>query len=101
MHNISISSPVYFNNVESVIIKHLFETLSDNVFHSSSLKLIDLPDTITQIVNYCFYQCSSLNSLDIPENVKTINSCCFHTSSLKSIKLYQSVSFSGSRFFDG
>ena len=61
---------------------------------------IQIPNTVTSIGNYTFYQCRIINSLSIPGSVTSIGSSAFEDcSGLTSISLaYGNVSIGGSAF---
>ena len=52
---------------------------------------IVIPDGITKINDYAFYNCSTLNSVVIPESVTSIGYLAFYCSSLKSVTIPESV----------
>ena len=61
-----------------------------------------IPDDVTSIEDYAFYECTSLKSIYIPNSVKSIGKCAFeecHT--LTSIHIPDSVSTIGERSFYG
>lgn len=68
--------------------------LRDNAFYEcSSLRHIDLPDTVRKIGHHCFYACSSLESITIPAAVSEIGMGSFcGCASLRSANLPDSFS---------
>lgn len=60
----STSNPIYF-------AKHLYSN------ESTEIKELVIPNNITSISNYAFYNCSGLNSISIPLSVKTVGSSAF------------------------
>ena len=68
-------------------------SIGDNAFNGhSSLKSIDIPDTVISIGNYAFNYCSSLYSVTIGNNVTSIGEYAFgFCSSLVSITIPSSV----------
>ena len=71
-------------------------TLSDNkkykikdyAFYRSNIKSISIPDCVTSIGNYAFYNCTSLTSITIPNSVTSIGTYAFYyCTSLTNIKL--------------
>ena len=61
--------------------------LSDSVFSSSGLQLVNLPQdsTLKKIGLKAFQDCSILRSIQIPSSVLELGEHCFHSSGLKSI----------------
>ena len=61
-----------------------------------------LPDHITQIYNYAFFDCNSLTSIIIPDGVTSIDSYAFaNCSSLTSVTIPDSVTSIGGCAFEG
>jgi hypothetical protein len=52
---------------------------------------VRLPSELTEIGMSVFYGCSSLKTLDIPETVTAIGSCAFQSSGLESIVIPSNV----------
>ena len=66
--------------------------------YALALSSVRLPSELTEIGMSVFYGCSSLKSIDIPETVTTIGSCAFQSSGLESIVIpsnVTTVSFQG------
>ena len=64
-------------NLETIIFKKNITEISDEAFlNCTSLKNIDLPETIVKINSYAFYG-SGLLSIKIPEKVTEIGECAF------------------------
>ena len=65
-------------------------------------KQYDIPNSVTSIGGYAFYNCSSLTSINIPEGVTSIGACAFRgCSSLTSIEIPESVTFINGTAFNG
>ncbi|MBP3871784.1 MAG: leucine-rich repeat domain-containing protein [Faecalicoccus sp.] len=61
---------------------------------------VTIPDTVTKIGNYAFYQCENLTSIDLPEIVTSIGSSAFYQcNGLKNVVLPNSVSTIGTSAF--
>ena len=74
----------------------------DAFSYSTSLKSIELPDSLTTIGVGAFYECTSLKSIVIPEGVTTIGDAVFYgCTSLKSIVIPEGVTtIGGNAFYD-
>ena len=74
---------------------------SNNLFINGE-ELIDLviPETITEIGNYCFQNCESIRSLVIPNSIDSIGvSAFFHCTNITSLNVPNSVSYVGEAAF--
>ncbi len=82
-----------YSSVTSVVIPDSVTNIGDYAFcQCSSLLNINIPDGVTNIGDYAFGYCSSLESITIPESVKMIGSFAFgKCSSLKSVSIPDSV----------
>lgn len=49
--------------------------------YNTAFKTVELPESLTYLGSYTFYECSNLSSIDIPPSVTEIGSFCFATSS--------------------
>ena len=64
--------------IPDTIEGHPVTEIRDNSFYNcSTLKQIQLPDTLTLIGHHCFYGCTSLEGIDLPESVSEIGMGCF------------------------
>ncbi|SEK89046.1 Leucine rich repeat-containing protein [Ruminococcus sp. YRD2003] len=69
--------PVYIDIPETIEGCQVVE-LRDNAFYEcSTLRHIDLPDTLIKIGHHCFYACSALEEINVPESVTDIGMGCF------------------------
>lgn len=76
--------------------------ISSYAFQNCSLKYITLPESITTIGDYAFFNCPNLSSIFIPESVTAIGTYAFRNcSSLKSFHIPKSVTKIGSGAFYG
>ena len=67
-------------------------SLLDNAFQLSNQKEYLLPNNITVIPQYCFYNCVYLEDFTIPDTVTDINQDAFVNTSLKKIYIPKNVS---------
>lgn len=64
--------------IPGTIEGHPVTEIRDNAFYNcSTLKQIQLPESLTFIGHHCFYGCTSLEGIDLPENVSEIGMGCF------------------------
>ncbi|MBO7472964.1 MAG: leucine-rich repeat domain-containing protein [Ruminococcus sp.] len=69
--------PVYIDIPETIEGCQVVE-IRDNAFYEcSTLKHIDLPETIQKIGHHSFYACSALEDISIPDSVTDIGMGCF------------------------
>ncbi|MCD8090748.1 MAG: leucine-rich repeat domain-containing protein [Clostridiales bacterium] len=65
-------------NLETVTIADGIETIGEGMFmNCSSLKTIDLPDSVTAVESYAFKNCASLAEMTLGDNVLTIGKGAF------------------------
>ena len=69
-------------------------------FNCDSIKSVKIPDSVTSIGEWAFYKCSSLASIEIPDSVTSIGDYAFYEcSSLISVNIPDSVTRIGDRAF--
>ena len=72
-------------------------SIEEGAFRQSGLSEIVMPDSLTEIGNYAFYECTGLTSVIIPDGVKSIGERVFmKCSSLKTMTIPASVVAIGS-----
>lgn len=109
--NIIIPATVHFKDKEYIVTKIMSNfgswissfTYNDTTqyFDSPCSFSIVLPDTITEIESYAFYQCNIV-SINIPKNVTKINDYCFYNCfELRDISLSESLLEIGDYAFYG
>lgn len=64
-----------------------------------TLKSVVLPDDMTMICNYSFYNCSALESVVLPANLQTIGAQAFQATKLKEVTIPASVTNIKSKAF--
>lgn len=71
------------------------------LYHSSIDSLV-IPDSVTSIGDYAFFDCNNLTSIEIPNSVTSIGSSAFgDCNSLTNIKIPNSVTSIGDNTFSG
>ena len=86
---------IYLNGelLENVVIPESITKLKDYVFYNAGcIKSVTIPDSITTIGNYAFHLCSSLTSVTIPNSVTSIGKEAFRSCyALTSVTIPNSV----------
>ena len=98
---IETSSNTLTHGCSATIIPESVTSIGDFAFYDcESLTSITIPASVTNIGNYAFYDCESLTSITIPEGVTSIGSSAFYgCSSLASITIPESVTNIGNSAF--
>lgn len=87
---------IKFNNTYSNPLNYAH----DLYLNGELLKELIIPNSITEIKNYTFYNCSSLTSVVIGNNITSIGTCAFdYCSNLVSVDISRSVTTIGERVF--
>ena len=91
----------YSSYITSVTLPEGLTSVCDYAFYNcEGLTSITIPDAVTSIGSYAFYNCSSLTSITIPDAVTTIGLRAFYNcSSLTSITIPDAVTTIGSWAF--
>ena len=90
----AVTVPTKLGNCDVVAI-------GSNAFNAcSSVKSVVLPETVTSIGAYSFYDCS-MASINIPEAVTTIGSYAFFSTNIKTLTIPKNVTSIGSGVVDG
>ena len=90
----AISKPLVLINesgeeIKNFVIPNDITDIGDYTFYNcSGLTSLTIPNSVTSIGDYTFYNCSGLTSLTIPNSVTTIGNCAFSgCSGLTSVKV--------------
>ena len=102
---LSYADNLYLNNqlVTNLVIPNTITTIGKYAFYNcSSLTSITIPNSVTTIGDSAFRGCSGLTSIEIPNSVTTIGDYAFRgCSSLTSITIPNSVTTIGYSAFNG
>lgn len=82
------------SNLQNVYFESgsIINKIGDNVFQNcSSLRSINLPDTVQEIGEYAFNQCYMLHSFTIPSSVSVISDSAFKKCGLRDITIPSTV----------
>ena len=89
------------SSLKSVEIPNSVTEIGNLAFACTSLKSIELPDSVTEIGEYAFSRCTSLKSIEIPDSVTEIGDGAFsRCTSLKSIEIPSLVTEIGNCVFE-
>lgn len=87
--------------VEVIILAKAITNLGNNVFESTRIRAINLPNSILTIGDRVFSQCRSLTNIKLPNTITTIQLEAFNRCSLlKNITIPASVTSIGLRAFE-
>lgn len=76
------------NGIESVVVPEGVTSIGERAFWASTIKSIDLPDSLTFIGSEALSCCNNLEEVELPDNVSTIEFCLFSCNdNLKRVKL--------------
>ena len=97
--DIHYSSPFSWNeNIKRVVVSEGVTSIADNLFKNdggeiqSNIISVTLPDTVTSIGAYAFYNCTNLAEINIPDSVTSIGAAAFFgCKSLTEIKIPEGV----------
>ena len=93
----SIGGSAFFNsrNIREIILPDGIEILSEQAFYNSSLRRINLPESLKSIHELCFGGCQYLDNLYLPKGLKSIGFGAMELcTSLKTILLPDSIGYS-------
>ncbi len=63
--------------LEEVVFNEGLETVGDYAFRNSSIKSLNLPDSLVKIGSYCFYK-TKISTLNLPENLRRADKYAFY-----------------------
>ncbi len=81
--------PFYGAPLETITFEEGIEKIADNLFRSSNINTIDIPDTVKEIGAAAFSNCKKLEKVVFPNALQTIETSAFEgCTSLKKISIY-------------
>ena len=84
------------DNLVGIMLPQGVTSIGENAFSRSGLSEIVMPDSLAEIGDYAFYECTGLTSVIIPDGVTTIGKEAFmNCSSLKTMTIPASVATIG------
>ena len=79
-------------SLKEAILPENLSTLGRSAFENSGIETVRLPERLTYISDFCFYNCQQLKAVELPETMETIGSGAFHCcTALEEITLPDSV----------
>ncbi len=104
----SITITAFDNSVREVEIPDSIEdipvkAIGDEVFRNAvNLNSVKIPDSVTSIGNYGFYNCQSLTNIDLPAKLETIGESAFsNCKRLEKVEIPESITSMGKFAFSG
>ncbi len=94
----------YNGSEKSVVIPdtlsgHSVVEIGRNAFDSSGIKSVEIPDSVTKILNFAFSGCNSLTEIDLPDNVTVLAEGAFNNcTGLTSVVIPKTVTSSDAPF---
>lgn len=89
-------------NLKTLNIEGNVTRIGNGAFDGCRSLVFDIPNTVTQISGYAFYECKSLETITIPSGVTYIPEWCFGScTKLASITLHNNITEIDSYAFEG
>jgi len=96
---IHLNSDAFWNfGGKFVRLPNTLETIPQNAFFESYIETIVIPESVKEISNKAFYECTNLKSIIIPESVGKICSEAFAGSGIESLVLPKKLDFGEKAF---
>ena len=86
-------------NIREVILPNTLEFIPESLFRESSIEKCAIPDGVTIIKQYAFYNSSLSGKLVLPKSLKHIESYAFYICSITSLKMNEGLESIGEGTF--
>lgn len=96
---VTIPSKVRYGSTDYTVVK-IAEGAWHNCTYIVFIQTLNLPETITEIGNYAFYDCSILKSINLPKRLESIGDGAFHGPQIEDYVFPKSLKSLGSRVFN-
>ena len=81
-------------NIREIILPDCIEILSEAAFYNSTLRRINLPESLKSIHNWCFIECYNLDCITLPHGLKAIGEGALECTSIKTVDLPENIGYS-------
>lgn len=88
------------SRADHVVLPYTLLTIEPNAFKSSGFISVEIPDSVTSIGSYAFFNCKKLKSVGFGQNLRTIEEGAFSESPLENAALPASLESIGKGAFD-
>ena len=75
--------------------------IGDNAFSNSKITTIIIPEGVTKIGSYCFYNCSELTNITLPSTLNEIGDGAFSNTKITTIIIPEGITKIGNNCFYG
>lgn len=83
------------SNINMVVLPNTIKNIGRYAFCSTSIRKIQLPNSIIRLYNNAFSECRQLETVALPSKLERIHSYVFAETAIKSLDIPSSVSFIG------
>lgn len=91
-----------YKNLLSIKLPSTLTEIGNTSLHGTSISAITIPESVSTIGDYAFWQCASLKSVVIPEGITALGTSLFDgCTALESVTIPSTVATVGSSVFSG
>lgn len=69
------------DQIEEIIIESGITVIGSHAFYGTAAKSVKIPNTVTEIGDYAFYECTNLNAVKMPDSITEIGGHSFYNCS--------------------